>query len=195
MALDRTYFVGNLFIPGMSHGVAPSFGSDARRQQGNEVNGNYSLDWFIAKYEDEFLVKLLGKELFDAYKEGISAETPLDVWVELDKQIYREKNGFKFSPAANYVYFEIINASVTDTTLAGVMKIEGGDGVKAASIVGKQVKAWNDMCDMVGDIRRWIWTKLNYAAIFGDDDKVIGLFNHCHHEVHNEFRYINEFGI
>ncbi len=64
--IDRSYFIGELNIPG----------SD-RTPVGEE------LDWFIAKYEPEFLRRLLGLNLYNAFISGLQESVIAGKWTNL----------------------------------------------------------------------------------------------------------------
>lgn len=66
MLIDRTYFVGELAIPNVNQ---PATGS--------------LLDWFISKYEPEFLEKALGYSAYKALVESYQSGTPAQKWVDL----------------------------------------------------------------------------------------------------------------
>jgi hypothetical protein len=191
MALDRTYFTGELSIPMLSTAKGDKTGVAALLEQGNQVMGEYSLEWFIARYEEEFLRKLLGDRLYEAYSEGIAAETPLQIWSDLKSRIYGERGGFKFSPAANYVYFFIQTHAVSKTAMTGEIKFKGDHSVNV-SPARKMVTAWNGMCDMVYEI--WAWIREHYKEISeAMQSEFIG--NHFYGCRGHDLRYINEFGI
>lgn len=64
--IDRSYFIGELNIPGSNR---------------DEIGG--VLDWFIAKYEPEILLKVLGLDLYEAFKTGLAQSTVDARWTDL----------------------------------------------------------------------------------------------------------------
>lgn len=66
MLIDRSYFIGELNIPNT-----------------NQVSVGEVLDWFIEKYETEFLSKVLGYELYKALKAGLIAPVVDQKWTDL----------------------------------------------------------------------------------------------------------------
>jgi hypothetical protein len=64
--IDRTYFIGELNLAG------------TERAPVQEV-----LDWFIAKYEPELLERLLGYDLYAAFKTGLTQSTIEQRWTDL----------------------------------------------------------------------------------------------------------------
>lgn len=66
MLIDRTYFIGELNIPNTDQNSVGEL-----------------LDWFIEKYETEFLEKVLGYELYKALKAGLQEVTVDQKWTDL----------------------------------------------------------------------------------------------------------------
>lgn len=153
MALDRSYFRGELALPQLATTSAPASGLASLATQ---TVGENTLEWFIAQYEEEFLRKLLGDKLYDAYYTGLKAETPLDIWIDLDNRIYIVKNGCKFSPAANYVYFYAMQTAGTQPSMTGEVRHKPDFSV-AETHKRKMVAAWNNMANAAYYIRQWIW--------------------------------------
>lgn len=156
MYLDGTYFQGNL--------VLPQYGRMPKNAVSGTIDalltgtvGEQSLEWFIARYEEEFLRKLLGSPLYESWTEGLSTAEPLQIWVDLKSHIFRTVGGIKLSPAANYVYFFAMRAAASDTTMTGE-KRQAGTYSDNVSPSRKMANAWNDMVDAVQHIREWIYT-------------------------------------
>lgn len=156
MYLDSSYFTGELSLPILSAKRTSVNDPTGIADKINQVSGEYSLEWYIERYEEEFLRKLLGDRLFEAFKEGISATSPLQIWIDLRDRIYRKSGGYSFSPAANYVYFHVTTAAASKTAMTGEVKSTNDRAVNV-SPDAKMVKAWNDMCDNVHHIREWIF--------------------------------------
>lgn len=70
MLIDRTYFQGDIDIANANAGGST-----------NPVPA--SVDWFIARYEPEFLTRALGLALYQALIAGYSQPTPDQNWVDL----------------------------------------------------------------------------------------------------------------
>lgn len=70
MLIDRTYFEGDILIANANANTTP-----------NPVGS--VVDWFIQKYEPEFLEKALGLTLYEALKVGYSQPTPDQKWIDL----------------------------------------------------------------------------------------------------------------
>ena len=187
MFLDGSYFTGELALPQLA--TLPAAGDAIGVEKQLQVVGENTLEWFIARYEEEFLRAMLGDRIFEAFRDGLDAETPAQIWIDLKTKIYRLDGGFSFSPAANYVYFRAMGNAATDTAMTGEVK-HTGTYDKPASGVEKQVKAWNDMCDAVNSIRGWVFrnrTEIEEAIPDADSREIWcgGL----------HFRYINAYGI
>ncbi len=153
MALDRSYFRGSLALPQLATQSAPVTGLASLATQ---ITGENTLEWFITRYEDEFLHKMLGHRLYEAYLNGISSDEPLQIWLDLRDRIYIQKNGFGFSPAANYVYFYAMQTAASQNSMSGEVRHKP-DFAEAIIHKRKMVLAWNDMVDAIQHIREWIW--------------------------------------
>lgn len=70
MFLSSTYFQGDIYLP-LSE-INPNVVGVARMRQ---TVAEKSLDYFITKYEYEYLYNLLGSELYSAYLMGITSRT------------------------------------------------------------------------------------------------------------------------
>ena len=160
--LTVSYFVGELQIPNIT-GSAP-----AVTPRVNE------LQWFIKKYEPEFLELLLGTDLYLEFSTGIAAASPLAKWTALKNKIYQidTQNGTYFSPAAAYVYYHFMRNSQTATTSVGEIK----PGKKSAVYVTntmKMVTAWNDMCKECNEIWEWLEEDAQMAVYVDTDGEAL----------------------
>lgn len=187
MFLDGTYFQGELTLPQYGR-VSVEAESGTVDSLLNQTVGELTLEWFIERYEEEFLCELLGLPLYEAWKEGIAAANPAEIWTELKGRIYKVTGVGSFSPAAAYVYFHAMASSVSDTTPTGEKKFKGTftDNV---SVSRKMVKAWNDMCDEVERVRDWIYIHREEILDLMPFDADI------HYWCSGNFRCINEWGI
>lgn len=144
MYLDNTYFTGQLYIPGLQY----RSGVGAVMQAVNE----YSLDWYIEKYEEEFLVELLGRNLYNEMVDGVNNNE--DKWIALRDKIYRAGD-VSFSPAANYVYFSAMRDFQTQTSMTGEVRGKNSHSIIVPAY-DKLVRVWNDMVRMCRDIVQWM---------------------------------------
>jgi hypothetical protein len=117
------------------------------------VNGQ-SLNFFMAKHQRIYLNVMLGKNLAEAFLNGISNENPEQIWIELRDRLTFEIDGIKQSPIANYVYFYIMRYGVTKTSYSGEKKSKS-DYSENRSSAPKSIFAWNDMVRMNIDFREW----------------------------------------
>lgn len=179
MFLTIAYFQGDLYLPNQIKSESVGHSSTSR-----QTIGENNLNWFIEKYETEFLIELLGYTLFQNFKTGIHAESPLKIWTDLRDYLYRESNGFYFSPAANYVFFFVSRRGRTQTAVQG--EIKGTMSyAEIAEDSDKLVKVWNDMCDMVSCFN------CDFLSKRWDDYKGYSDGKHCK----GKFIKINKFGI
>ena len=108
MYLDNTYFQGQLYIPGLQYrsGVGAVL----------SVVNEGSLDWYIEKYEVEFLIELLGRKLCNEMIEGVKRGD--SKMTALRDEIYKVGD-FSYSPAANYVYFKTMRDLQSQSSSVG----------------------------------------------------------------------------
>lgn len=144
MYLDYTYFQGPLNIPALQNrrGVGAVLQSVSEK----------SLEWYLVKYEEEFLNQLLGKTLCAEMVEGVKAGD--ERMIALRDRIYKVGD-ISYSPAANYVYFKVMQDYQTQTSLNGEVR-----GTQTHSNIvpayDKLVRVWNDMVSMCRDIHDWM---------------------------------------
>lgn len=146
MFLTDAYFQGTLYLPNLRT-ITPEPVGIGRMLVAVAEN---SLDWYIDKYEREFLVRLLGVDLYNAFVEGLQ-ESDNEKWQRLRDKIYDTSGQYPYSAAANYVYWQIMRNGVTTTTMKGEVVPEQ-DYAKNASAQQKLVDAWNGMLPMIACI-------------------------------------------
>lgn len=181
MILDITYFKGELYLPNLKLNVSDPVGHSAKTMQ---TIGENDLGWYVAKYEEEFLIKLLGKELYDSFINGLNEQPIPTIWTNLKDAIYTEKDGYKFSPSANYVFYWVSRRGRTKTAVQGEV-IETLDYAENTSDADKLVKVYNDMCDMVNKFY------CDFLCEKWDDYEQYSDGKLCP----NNFRYINKWNI
>lgn len=142
--LDSTYFQGELHIAGLTK-RSTSVGVSSIIQAVNEN----TLEWYAAKYEIEFLNKVLHQKLAKNFIAGLSGSDP-EIWVEMKKALVVEIGVFSYSPIANYVYFYLSRRGRTQTTMKGEVKATQDYAVNVDD-ADKLSKIWNDMYYNVKD--------------------------------------------
>lgn len=163
MIIDHTYFTQKLSLP----------------QRGNTEGQDLIAD-FIETYEEEYLKKVLGYDLWLAFSTGIEGSgTPDQRWLDLLEGLpftYLSKNynwdGFETllkTPIANYVYYKYMEDQSTINTLAGTT-VQVVDNNSRVNAVSKMVDAWNRMVDMNKTL--WMFLKANTSVYpeWIDDD-------------------------
>lgn len=138
--LDNTYFQGELYLPNLKK-TSSTVGVAAMLQ----AVGENTLEWFIDKYELEFLYQILGRKLTESFVKGLKEDPQDEIWINLKKALVVESESFKYSPIANYVFFFISRRGRTQTTINGEVK---GTQSFAENVddSDKLSKVWNDMC-------------------------------------------------
>lgn len=153
MFLDGTYFQGELSIPNFKFRSRETSGVAAIVQ----AVGESSLEWFVGKYEEEFLVNILGRGLYEKWIGGLEDEESetYSYWTELRDRIFIRKGNYGYSPVANYVYYWLMRNGNTRTSSVGEVKARI-DHADVVDVRHKLVKAWNDMRQMIEGIHRFI---------------------------------------
>lgn len=137
MILDTSYFYIPIEIPQISTDAVAN-----------------TVTRMISIYEPEFLTLLLGKDLYDAFKAGLTEDPVPAKWTDLKNKLFIT-DPVKISPAANYVYFKTMRQLATASTGSGEKNLVDGDSSSASS--QKKVKeAWNEMVKMNEDIINWL---------------------------------------
>jgi hypothetical protein len=150
--IDSSYFVGDINIP--------DTGNPAVLER---------LDFFIAKYEAEFLEALLGYTLWQAYVAGIAVTpTPDAKWTDLrDGKEYTVSDiGFKYtglrnatlkqSPIAQYVYYWWMRNDIKAKPDDAEARREYYEARNRS-----MVTAWNDMA-------QWVRSAIHYLDNYAD---------------------------
>lgn len=160
--LDATYFEGISYLPAMSRDAAVGISRFTQSvSQGN-------LDWFIVQYEPEYMKMLLGCKLYEAFIEGMEAETPLDKWIKLRDKIfqtvsYKDKT-YKCSPASEYVFFKYMNRNNSQTSTKGQVKANVYQ-TENSDLTNILPQVWNHMCDKSIEIQHFICQ----SGLYDDD--------------------------
>ena len=148
MLVDYTFFQGPLLISGIvSPNAAPS-------PTTSSITGD--VDNYISYYEVEYLVKALGKVVYEQFSEYLQEEKePVKLWDDLKGMLVGSiGDKYKASPIANYIYFFYARSHQSDTTVNGVKR--DSDIGDLVSPVDKMVFAWNDMVKMNANLYKWL---------------------------------------
>lgn len=174
MIIDSTYFHTELLIPQLR-----TLDSVGVEEVESSVTG-LTISNFISKYESKFLIKLMGKELTDAFTKGLKADPVDEIWTHLKSLLVDED--LKISPIANYVYYWFKRNENSITTGLGEVKAEQSYAVNVSE-ANKSVRAYNEMCDLINVFYSsidWSIYKKYYGKMTGFDldlSKKINMFN------------------
>lgn len=100
--IDGSYFIGERELGNLFTNSGRLLGEAA-------ANTESELNWFIAKYQKDYLEQMFGEDL------------ALDLPIELINQVIDETN--RLSPIADYVYYFVKRAKATTTTAMGEKKL------------------------------------------------------------------------
>ena len=163
MLIDYTFFQdGLLMVEGAMALAAPSPTSNAIVSR---------IDWFIQRYEEEYLRKLLGERLYNDFLSN--GETSAD-WGEFKKLLVKDDSVAKVSPIANYVYFFMVRDSQSFATINGV-KRDGDENL--VSPRQKMVDAWNDMVYYNRKLYAWLCKTFKTVPTEQELLETINVFN------------------
>jgi hypothetical protein len=166
MLIDRTYFIGELNIPNTEKATVAS-----------------QVDYFIEKYEREFLQKALGYSLYKSFTDGLLQDPVLPKWTQLLEGVeYTSLNGRvnywnglvsqplsvinKKSPIAGYVYYWFMRNNFTQTAAMGEVKGTAENAINVSPGM-KMEKAWNDVVKSVHAMRDFL--RSNHDTYNWDD--------------------------
>lgn len=132
--IDQSYFVGELNITSSTTGAMER------------------INFFIAKYEKEYLMKVLGVDCYNDFMAGITNEPWLSLKNGKDfinqqgrlEHYFGLANSDKKSPLANYVYYHYQQDSFTQTAAIGEVQSKA-ENAMLVSPANKMAAAWNDM--------------------------------------------------
>lgn len=159
------------------------------------------LTTFITKHEHRYLKDILGVELYELFQAGLLA-TDADYEAIRDGETFTDRdsivrewlglNGVGTSPITNYVYYQVMKYSVSQTQGIGESMSAVENGTRASSSP-KMVEAWNQMVE-------WNWTLHEYLMVNQATFPTYVGINYPPTETGTEvnqhlFRYINSFGI
>ena len=146
MMIDYTFFQdGLLMVDGAMALATPSPTNRAIEER---------INWYINRYEPEYLCKLLGEELYNDFL--VSEESAL--WDEFRKLV--ADTSARVSPIANYVYFFMVRSSQARATINGVKK-DGEESLVSPN--EKLVCAWNDM--VAANRKLYVWLCRNFRNV------------------------------
>jgi len=147
--IDLSYFHGNISIPNLGT---------------NEGNLDTVND-FIVKYEKKFLSELLGYKMYSQLVTAYTPTAPISgIWFDLVNgmefvdslgrdNLYSgladvsEGDSNKLSPIANYIYWQFMKNSATNTSGIGET-ITATENAFRVSPKEKMVTAWNEMVEL-----------------------------------------------
>lgn len=174
--IDTTFFVANINIP-----------------NSGDTDIASTINWFIQKYEKQFLQKALGYPLYKAFETSPEAQRFQDI---LNGKEYTDWNGRltkwdglvievsdtqKQSPIANYVYYWYYRNNVTSTTGVGEA-INTPENARTVSPWKKVAAAWNEMRNQVMILVEFIEQNTDVYPEWDPVDK---------HKTYKHFGFIN----
>jgi len=161
--IDKTYFINDISLPG------------------SVLEGNYEvITQYIAKYEPEILLRLLGYDLYKALQAEIDAASYTTVWdnfvngAEYVVEGYTVKwngliNSELTSFIAYYIYYQYMKNNVTTTTAIGETQSGAENGGKI-SPADKMTHAWNNYIRLYGSISDDLYSPSAYRYLLENED-------------------------
>ena len=108
MFLTNAYFQSILYLPTLQIDRPAQVGMG----QAIVAVAENSLDYYIQLYEREFLVRLLGVRLYNAFVDGLAGDDN-GKWEKLKEKIFDTSDTFPVSPAANHVHYWLLRHALT----------------------------------------------------------------------------------
>lgn len=163
MFLDSSYFRGDLYLP-LTERKSESEGIQKFLESGGENN----LLWYISKYENDFLIKLLGHTLYNAFAEGMKQEPVNPIWISLKDAIYKNVESVNTSPSANYVYYWYRRRNESQYAIQGEVQ---GKQTFATNVSANRLltRAWNEMTVMNKEIYCFLRRNCNEYKQYATD--------------------------
>jgi len=164
--IDNTYFIGDIMLP------------NKLTDGGNLSN----IDTYIAKYERQVLINMLGYDLYKALKAQIDSDpqTFTDPWTdfvngaEYSVGDYTIKwngliNSDKQSFIAYYIYFYYMRDLITSTTSSGeiLSKVVNGFRITPAD---KMANAWSRFLELYGSTQDSLYCPSAYRYLYENED-------------------------
>lgn len=153
--LNASYFWGIMRLPRLK----TSLEAVGTLSKATYVTQETTLEEYIETFEPEFLTKLLGMTLYENFIQGMKADAPLEMWVELRNKLFysgeKQIQAYPKSPCTAYVYYMIKRLNKSLDTIKGNVKqhVSNSTDVNDNS---KAVKAWNMMVEDVCDFYKWL---------------------------------------
>ena len=143
--IDKTYFKGEYLIPNVEGvGLVATAAGE-------------SLDWYIAKYDPEYLRLVLGETLYDALISGL-AITPVPAkWAALRNVLVDSTN--KLSYIAGYVYYFVERSRFSLNTSQGQAKAKAQNSENVINTAPMR-KAYNESMEYGRNVRAWLTENL-----------------------------------
>lgn len=138
--IDFTYFQGELIVPNLVGTL------------GTHIATQSNLQWFINKYEVDYLNKLLGKDMAATFLTALD-DNPDQKWIDLKDQIIDSVN--KYSPITNYVYYFYRRSTHTNFSMSGETESKN-ENSQVVSPSSKITFIYNEMVDMSYEIYEWL---------------------------------------
>lgn len=141
MLIDHTYFVGEILIPNLT-GDNPV------------VSGNVEeINRFIKKYEKEYLLHVLGEDLYKVFIAGMAVEPIEAKWTDLKSKLI--DTDIPASPIADYVYYHVMRDRFTNTSALGEVEAAVENGNYAVNSY-KMARAYNEAVRYGSTLRSWL---------------------------------------
>lgn len=149
------------------------------------LQGNSTFDDFVDTQEEELLVDLLGRFLYDAFITGIDGIEEEDIeerWIRLrDGYTYKHLNrtyhwyGLK-KMLIPYIYSRWLEYNTEHTTGVGVI-VANTENSTLTSPIFKIVRAWNEFVDMaVGNYEYGYGDNSLYGFLYNSEDTYIDVY-------------------
>lgn len=168
--IDSTYFIGERELGNLFSNSGRVLGEAASRTESE-------LNWFIAKYQKDYLEQMFGKDL------------ATDLPVELQALVIDNTN--KLSPIADYVYYFIKRAKATTTTAMGEKKLNAPNTV-ISSDADKMFMAMSDCIAESIKIHNKLYLDETIMVTIDDEETELNYLNDIYPNINTTSTIFNE---
>lgn len=147
--IDSTYFKGLLSLPDLNVSTNnDGFSSKLKSEILDDI------DDYITRYEKEYLVSVLGIDIYTEFITNYFVPIPIQKWTDLVAKLVDSDN--KISPIANYVYFSYLNNKEVELAFRATSVTKKVDNSNVVSNYPKMKIAWDNMVTMNKELFTWL---------------------------------------
>lgn len=118
---------------------------------------------YIERYQGEFLLKMVGKDLAQTVTDYLAAVEAAAPEPHVDE--YAETLCQQLRPSlAHYVYYKLVGDAGQNMTITGLMKLKSANEYQSPR--NRMVKVWNDMVELNKQFIAWASEQSGYDVYY-----------------------------